>query len=119
MADHSIHATLGRVFALFDRATRRQVRRLFAWMLLGAALEMVGTALLVLFLDIVAHPAGVPQRMGWLYEAVAPGSPTRFILWFGVAIAVLFVVKNALLASVIYRQNQFAQEKQAEFSAAL
>src|SRR5260221_3471133 len=119
MADHSIRATLGRVFALFDTATRRAVRRLFAWMLLGAALEMVGTALLVLFLDIVANPAAVPQRMGRLYEAVAPGSPTRFILLFGVAIALLFVVKNALLASVIYRQNRFAQEKQAEFSAAL
>src|SRR5258706_5274240 len=119
MADHSIRATLGRVFALFDAATRRAVRRLFAWMLLGAALEMVGTALLVLFLDIVANPGAVPQRMGRLYEAVAPGSPTRFILLFGVAIALLFVVKNALLASVIYRQNRFAQEKQAEFSAAL
>jgi ATP-binding cassette subfamily C protein len=119
MTDHSIRATLGKVFALFDSATRRAVRRLFAWMLLGAALEMIGTALLVLFLDIVANPAAVPQRMGWVYETVAPSSPMRFILLFGVAIAALFVVKNALIATVIYRQNRFAQEKQAEFSAAL
>ncbi|MBV8165361.1 MAG: ABC transporter ATP-binding protein, partial [Alphaproteobacteria bacterium] len=119
MADHSIRATLGKVFALFDAATRRQVRRLFAWMLLGATLEMVGTALLVLFLDVVANPAAVPQRMGRVYAAIAPGSPNRFILLFGIAIAVLFVVKNTLIATVIYRQNQFAQQKQADFSAAL
>jgi ATP-binding cassette subfamily C protein len=119
MSDHSIRATLGKVFGLFDRPTRREVRRLFVWMLLGALLEVVGTALLVTFLDLVASPSTVPQRLGALYDRLAPASPARFILWFGVAIAVLFIVKNALIATVIQRQNRFAQVKQSEFSAAL
>ena len=119
MSDHSIRATLGKVFALFDRATRREVVRLFGWMLLGALLEMAGTALLLLFLDLVARPASIPTRLGGLAEAIAPGDPNRFVLLFGVAIALLFVVKNALIATVIWRQNRFAQVKQSEFSAAL
>ena len=119
MTDHSIRATLGKVFALFDRATRREVARLFGWMLLGAVLEMAGTALLLLFLDLVASPAAIPQRLGALYERLTPGDPTRFILLFGIAIAALFVIKNALIASVVWRQNRFAHVKQSEFSAAL
>ena len=129
MTDHSIRATLGKVFALFEPATRREVRGLFAWMLAGALLELIGTALLVLFLAVVASPTALPQRLGWLYDvlavtvppaaALAVAQPARFILWFGVAIALLFVAKNALIATVIQRQNRFAQVKQAEFSAAL
>ncbi len=119
MTDHSIRATLGKVFALFDRATRRAVGGLFAWMLLGALFEMAGTALLVLFLDVVATPAAIPERMGALYRAVGPRDPLHFILWFGVAIAALFLIKNTLIAWVVYRQNRFAQEKQSDFSAAL
>ncbi|MEJ0070348.1 MAG: ABC transporter ATP-binding protein [Pseudomonadota bacterium] len=119
MTDHSIRATLGKVFALFDRATRRAVAGLFAWMLLGAALEMIGTALLLLFLDLVAHPSALPTRLESVAAAVAPGNPTRFILLFGVLIAALFIAKNVLIAIVIYRQNRFAQEQQSMFSAAL
>ncbi|MBI3515130.1 MAG: hypothetical protein HY060_13880, partial [Proteobacteria bacterium] len=117
--NHSIRATLGKVFALFDAATRRAVGGLFAWMLLGALFEMAGTALLVLFLDIVASPAAIPERMGAVYRAVEARDPLHFILWFGVAIAGLFMVKNALIAWVVYRQNRFAQVKQSDFSAAL
>jgi ABC-type multidrug transport system fused ATPase/permease subunit len=119
MTDHSIHATLSKIFALFDRATRRAVIGLFGWMLLGAVLEMVGTALLLLFLDLVAHPTAIPARLAPVYAAVAPDSPTRFILLFGLLIAALFIVKNILIATVIYRQNRFAQEQQSAFSAAL
>jgi ATP-binding cassette, subfamily B, bacterial PglK len=119
MTDHSIRATLGKVFALFDPATRREVAGLFGWMLLGALLEMAGTALLVLFLDAVARPASLTERLGALAAVIGGGDPARVILWFGVAIALLFVAKNALIASVIWRQNRFAQIKQSEFSAAL
>ncbi len=119
MTDHSIRATLGKVFALFDRATKREVAVLGAWMVAGALLEMAGTALLVLFLDLVAQPSALPQRLGALYTAVGAATPARFILWFGVFIAVLFVIKNSLIAAVIWRQNRFAQEKQTAFSAAL
>jgi ATP-binding cassette subfamily C protein len=119
MTDHSIPATLGKVFALFDRPTKRAVAGLFAWMVLGALLEMVGTALLVLFLDLVARPASVPARLGRLYAAGGFTSPARALLAFGGAVALLFVAKNALLASVIWRQNRFAQDKQSAFSAAL
>jgi ATP-binding cassette subfamily C protein len=119
MPDHSIRATLSKIFALFDRATRRAVFGLFGWMLLGAALEMIGTALLLMFLDLVAHPATISSPLDGIAATVAPGDPTRFILLFGVVIAALFVVKNGLIAIVIYRQNRFAQEKQAVFSAAL
>src|SRR5271170_1581442 len=119
MTDHSIRATIGKVFALFDRARRRAVLGLFGWMLLGAALEMAGTALLLLFLDLVASPAAIPRRLGALYTWFAPGDPARFILLFGGLIAALFIAKNLLLASVIERQNRFAQIEQSEFSAAL
>jgi ABC-type multidrug transport system fused ATPase/permease subunit len=118
-AAHSIRVTLGRVLALFDAATRRAVAGLFAWMLLGGLLEMIGTALLVLFLDLVAKPSAIATRAGTLCDLVAGGDPRRFILIFGGVIALLFIAKNALIASVIYRQNQFAQVKQSQFAAAL
>src|SRR5271154_18540 len=116
---HSIRSTLGRVFALFDAATRREVAGLFAWMLLGGVLEMIGTALLVLFLDLVAKPSEIATRAGALGDLLAGGQPRRFILLFGLMIAVLFVAKNALIAAVIYRQNRFAQIKQSLFAASL
>ncbi|MEJ0067553.1 MAG: hypothetical protein WDO24_00995 [Pseudomonadota bacterium] len=116
---HSIRSTLGRVFALFDPATRREVAGLFAWMLLGGVLEMIGTALLVLFLDLVAKPYEIASRAGVLCDLLAGGQPGRFILLFGLLIALLFIVKNVLIASVIYRQNRFAQVKQSLFAAAL
>ena len=119
MTDHSIRGTIGKVFALFDHARRRAVLGLFGWVLLGAVLEMAGTALLLLFLDLVASPAAIPRRLGTLYAALAPGDPAHFILLFGTLIAALFIGKNVLIAAVIHRQNRFAQIEQSEFSAAL
>jgi ABC-type multidrug transport system fused ATPase/permease subunit len=119
MTDHSIRATIGKVFALFDRARRRAVLGLFGWMLLGALLEMAGTALLLLFLDLVASPATISRRLGVLSGTLALDDPAHVILLFGVLIAVLFVGKNLLIASVIERQNRFAQIEQSEFSASL
>jgi ATP-binding cassette subfamily C protein len=119
MTDHSIRATMGKVFGLFDRPTRRAVGGLFAWMLVGALFEMAGTALLVVFLDIVADPAALPARLGRLYDALGARDPLHAVLMFGLAIAGLFVVKNAVIAWVVWRQNRFAQVKQSEFSAAL
>jgi ABC-type multidrug transport system fused ATPase/permease subunit len=116
---HSICATLARVYALFDSATRRQVVILFAWMVVGGAFEMVGTALLVLFLDFIANPSGIPERLGPLYAELGGGEPRRFILVLGSFIAVLFVGKSALIAAVVQRQNRFAQTQQSEFAAAL
>ena len=115
----SIRSTLGRVLALFDAATRREVAALFAWMLLGGLLEMVGTALLVLFLDLVAKPSEIATRVGAWGSLLAGGEPRRFILLFGLVIALLFIGKNMLIAGVIYRQNRFAQVKQSLFAAAL
>src|SRR4051812_24672979 len=89
MTNHSIRATLGKVLGLFNQEIKREVAILFAWMLFGAVLEMIGTALLVLFLDVVAKPAGIGDRFGQLYQILAGGDPKRFILVFGVTIAVL------------------------------
>jgi ABC-type multidrug transport system fused ATPase/permease subunit len=119
MTGHSIRATLGRVLALFDAETRRDVAGLFGWMLLGGALEMIGTALLVLFLDLVAQPSAIATRAGVLCDLLAGGDPRLFILLFGALIALLFIAKNALIAAVIYRQNRFAQVKQSLFAASL
>src|SRR5258706_2953226 len=119
VAAHSIRSTLGQVFALFDTATRREVAVLFAWMLFGGVLEMIGTALLVLFLDLVANPSTIATRAGTLIDLLAGGDPGRFVLLFGVLIALLFVAKNTLIATIIYRQNRFAQTKQSLFAASL
>jgi ABC-type multidrug transport system fused ATPase/permease subunit len=111
--NYGVIATLTRVIRLLDRPTRRMLLGLFGWMVIGALLEAVATALLLWLLDHLTHAgqsAPLPL-LGWTGASA--------LLFIAVLLAVLFLVKNSVIAFALYRQNQFAQIKQTEFSVAL
>ena len=92
-------AVLFRFAALLPPRQRLQAAALFIAMLFGAALEAVGVGIVLPFIGLVADPSGIERHTAvqTLYRFSDAGSPAQFMTWFGLALIVLYVVKNVFL----------------------
>lgn len=86
----------------------RQLRRLFAAMLLVMILQVTGVASILPFMQIVSQP-GIVERsetLGWVYEHFGFKSERQMLFWTGVVVFILFtasVLMTALLGWLMQR----------------
>jgi ABC-type bacteriocin/lantibiotic exporter with double-glycine peptidase domain len=88
-------------------------RRRFVYLVLAAlvltALELVGIGAIVAFMGVLAQPELVFENrwLNRLYNALGFDDPHQFILVCGVTLLLIYLIKNAFAAFVVWLQQRF------------
>jgi ATP-binding cassette subfamily C protein len=108
-------------FALVPSSLRKRLYWLFPLMVVAALLEMVGLALIVPLVNVVAGTGAaetVPMLgrvIAWLNDAV----PGHVVIVLAGAIAGFYLVKNAVLLFAVYSESKFIMSAAAATAATL
>ena len=83
-------------------------------MLIGAALETMGTGLILPLIEVAMDPTSVEGKgtMGSLYALSGASSPTGFLMMLVVVLIVIYVAKDVYLYFMYYAQYKFVAEGQ-------
>ncbi|MEO5335342.1 MAG: ABC transporter ATP-binding protein/permease [Magnetospirillum sp. WYHS-4] len=114
-------ARFGRVLALFDSQTRWRLAGMALLMALAALLEMAGVGLFLPFIQVLGDPSRLETLpvVRHLYAALAPANPTRFLLISILGLALFYLGKNAVLLAIVWVQNRFVLNLEANFARRL
>jgi len=112
---------LRKIAGIFDRREKFLVLGLVGMMVAGALLEVVGIGAVTAFVAILAEPdlASGKPALQWLSDNISWSPVGTPIMWLGIGLVLLFVVKNSYLAFLGYRQIRFAYNKEMRLSKAL
>jgi ATP-binding cassette subfamily C protein len=110
-----------KILGIFDRREKRQLIVLLCMMIVGAALETLGIGVVASFVAVISKPELVQSNsvLRFLFETSRSSDQGEFIIYFGVTLCVVFVLKNAFLAWLSYRQVKFAYDKEVSLSQQL
>ncbi|MEB3826905.1 ABC transporter ATP-binding protein [Phormidium sp. CCY1219] len=106
---------------LFTTRERWQIAGLFILILIGAGFETLGVGLVLPFISLLENPQRV-QEAGLLrsvYQAVGEPSTRQFLIWAGLGLIGIYLIKNAYLTGLTYLQCRFICNKQVELCARL
>ncbi|HSM80830.1 MAG TPA: ABC transporter ATP-binding protein [Nodosilinea sp.] len=100
---------------------QRQLVILLAIFVLTSILEAFGIGMIGPFLTLAENPAATvadSSTLGWLYELTGANTPTTFVIWFGVTLIAVFLVKGAVYFlskrysfKVLFEQRAAVQER--------
>lgn len=98
-----------RVIAILTARQRKMLIVLLVMMLIGAALETVGTSLLIPFITVAMQPESVFENewLKYFYDLLGLESTNGFLIMLSVVLSVVFVVKNVYLYFMYYVQYRF------------
>ncbi|MFD2206867.1 ABC transporter ATP-binding protein [Kiloniella antarctica] len=106
------------LYNLLDLSTRRRLPVSAFFGVLISIFEMLGLSMVMPFLVIVAEPDN-SERFGWLIAIVSPfGAETKeeVLLYIGVGMAGMFMLKNVLVIFVSWWQTRFLAEGESKLS---
>ena len=107
-----------RIFRLLDKRDRWILVGLLGLMMLGAGFEAGGISAVPAFIAMLESPDRALGNKAslWVYETLGFDSTQQFVFWFGVALLIFFVVKNAYLALLTYARVWFVRRQGVELS---
>lgn len=110
-----------KMWALFDRTERMVLVPLFVLMLLGTFLEAFGMGAVIPFIVLLSKPDMVYQNVYFkkVYEFMDPPSLNIFLIWMGIALVLIYVLKNLYLFGLTYIQSRFVGRKFRNLSVEL
>jgi len=104
-----MRSELGKLLAVIGAPARRNALGLLLLMLLGALLEVIGVAAVPAFVAAIVEPerlASLPL-LGSLAAPLAGQDTGRLIIWGGLALIVIFALKNGFLIVNAYLQARY------------
>lgn len=103
-------------FDVLDARGKRRALVLFILLVVGAALEAMGMALIMPFIALISDQNYLASQKTLLsiYETLGLESPEKFTIVFAIALFALFVLKNIYLGSTTLAQYRFIY---SEFTA--
>jgi|SRR3989344_1135211 len=111
-------STTYKIWNLLTHAERRSVMLLLLLMFIGMVLEMIGIGLVIPAISLLTHSDYASQYTALLPILDALGNPSREVLvivgTFG--LVTIYLIKNAFLAFLAWRQARFAFGVQAQLS---
>lgn len=109
------------IFSLFDRRIRLRIFGLFGLMIGTAVLETLGIGLFIPLLQVLSSPEKVATNpyISPIYRLLGEGTPFRFLVLFGISLAIFFAFKNVLLLGFQYLQGRFVHHEEAAFATRL
>lgn len=114
-------STTGKIAALLTSSDRRELAALFVLMIVGMLLEMLGVGLVIPALMLMTDADAV-ERFPVLEPLVAAlGNPSREVLIIAgmVALVAVYLVKNAFLGMLIWRETRFTSRLNVQLSQRL
>jgi ABC-type multidrug transport system fused ATPase/permease subunit len=113
--------TLRNAFDIFDRKARRQLIMLLILMVVGAAVEAIGAAVIVPFIAIVNDPSYITSNsvLSEFYLRSQLATPGAFITATSLLLFAFFVCKNVYLTMMANAQFRFIYSEMPRFSSDL
>ncbi|HEX8384577.1 MAG TPA: hypothetical protein VF576_00245, partial [Rubricoccaceae bacterium] len=102
------------IHALLTPRERRNFVVLFALMMGGAVLEMVGVAAIPAFVAVLADPTALDRvpGVGAYADRAGLDTPERLVIAGALALFVLFAVKNLYLVGLSWVQARYVFHRQ-------
>jgi ATP-binding cassette, subfamily B, bacterial PglK len=103
---------------LFSRSEKWKIIVLFFMMMVAAVLEVAGIGMVPAFVAIVANPSRVleHERLAGLFSSLNIHSSRDLLIYGGIALIVVFVVKNAYILVFRYFEARFIYNRRYTFS---
>ncbi len=108
----------GKLRRLFSRSEKVRIILLFLMMLLAAVLEVVGLGTIPAFVSMVANPQRLMEHQTWgpLIARLGISNARELLIYGGVALVVVFAVKNTYLIVYHYFEARFIYHRRYTFS---
>ena len=109
------------LWSLFERRQRRFAVVLFVMMVIGAGFEAVGIGLIMPFISLVSDPSAIEEMppAADALDALGVSTGSGVVIAAGLALLVVYVVKNAYLALMYYIQFRFVFSNQVRLARRL
>ena len=101
-----------RVLKVLTPEEKRRMVGLFFMMLIGAALETIGTSLILPLIEVAMSPSAVmkDRKYRLIYEFFGMDSVSSFLRFMIAALIVVYLVKNIFLYCMYLMQNRFVYQ---------
>lgn len=105
---------LKRINNILTKRQRQVIGIMFCMMLVGAALETIGTSMILPFISVATNPQSVLENkyLRYVYDLFGLKSPSSFMILLVVALISVYVVKNIYLYLMYYAQYRFVYNGQ-------
>ena len=112
---------LKRIFRVLTPRQKNRMAVLIAMMLAGAALETIGTSLILPLITAATSPGSIlgNRYMRAVYDLLGLDSPQSFLVACVIALIVVYVVKNVFMFFMYYAQYRFVYNGQYNTSRSL
>ncbi len=103
---------------LFSRQEKFKILLLFLMMMIAAVLEVLGIGMIPAFVAVVANPTRVLEHetFGPLFQRVGIETARDLLIYGGIALVVLFTIKNTYLLFYRYVEARFIYARRYVFS---
>lgn len=110
-----------KILSLFSKRDRLYLVFILLMMLVTAVLELLGVGLIFPFIALVADPAVVEHNrmMGAVYRLTHADSYNEFLVYSGLGLIGIYLVKNLFIGSVYYFQYSFVYSRQVALARRL
>lgn len=110
-----------RIYRILTKRQRHVMMILFFMMLVGAALETIGTGLVLPLITAATSPDAVlgNRHMRFVYELFQLDSVNSFLVLIVIMLIIVFISKNVFLFVMYYAQYRFVYNGQYNTSRAL
>ncbi len=109
---------LKRLASLFGRKNKIGLFILLCFMFLGALLETIGVGAIPAFVSVIAFPDQILKYplLKPLFKYFDLTTPKQLLIYTGIALFVVFVIKNIYISFVFYLQTRFTKNRQIDLS---
>lgn len=110
-----------KILSLFSKRDRLYLVLILLMMLVTAALELLGVGLIFPFIALVADPTAVQNNrmIGAAYRLTHASSYNEFLVYSGLGLIGIYLVKNLFIGSVYYFQYSFVYNRQVALARRL
>jgi ATP-binding cassette, subfamily B, bacterial PglK len=109
---------LRQAWLLFEPRERLRAVALLMMMMIGAGFEALGVGLVMPFIALLADPSSV-TKMPVLAGLLEGSSEATILMWMGLGLLGVYVIKNGYLALMYYVQFRFVFHNQVRLSRRL
>lgn len=112
---------LMKILNLFSKQDKLYLVFILLMMLVTAVLELLGIGLIFPFIALVADPAVIEENrvLGTVYRFTHASSYNEFLVYSGLGLVCIYLVKNLFIGGVYYLQYSFIYSKQVSLARRL
>lgn len=113
-----MRSTISRLSHLLSAREKRNGAALFAMMVVGAILEVVGVGAIPAFVGVISMPDRLLEYsfVAGIYDALGMQSPQDLVLWGALGLIVVFVFKNVYLGFLAYVRARYSTNRQVSIA---